>query len=131
MKCISIRQPWIWAILHCGKDIENRSWSTDYRGPILLHASNGMTLAEYYDFHNDVFGGRAPFAREVLSRHGSIPDSKSLPRGGIVGQADVVGCVTESDSPWFFGPYGFVLENVRSLPFRPCKGALGFFEATE
>lgn len=39
MKCISIRQPWAYAIIYCGKNIENRSWSTSYRGPLLIHAS--------------------------------------------------------------------------------------------
>ena len=29
MKALSIRQPWAWAILHAGKDIENRDWRTD------------------------------------------------------------------------------------------------------
>lgn len=25
------------------------------------------------------------------------------------------------------GPWGFVLDEVKPLPFQPCKGALGFF----
>lgn len=55
----------------------------------------------------------------------------SLPRGGIVGRANLVDCVTKSDSPWFFGPYGFVLEDVSPLPFVPMKGELGIFEVPE
>jgi hypothetical protein len=47
--------------------------------------------------------------------------------GGIIGQVDIVDCVDKSASPWFVGPFGFVLRNPRILPFRPCKGALGFF----
>jgi hypothetical protein len=47
--------------------------------------------------------------------------------GGIVGIAEIVGCVTKYDSEWFFGPYGFVLANARPLPFMPCRGMLGFF----
>ena len=53
-----------------------------------------------------------------------------LPRGGIVGEAEIVDCVTQSDSPWFEGPYGFVLRNAHPLPFRPCRGRLGFFKPT-
>ena len=34
MKALSIRQPWSWLILHGGKDIENRSWRTNVRGPV-------------------------------------------------------------------------------------------------
>jgi hypothetical protein len=48
--------------------------------------------------------------------------------GGIVGEAEIVDCVTASRSRWFNGPYGFVIRNARPLPFRPCVGALGFFE---
>lgn len=51
-----------------------------------------------------------------------------LQRGGIVGRAEIVDCVESSDSPWFVGPFGFVLRNIEPLPFRPYKGALGFFE---
>ena len=38
MKALSVRAPWWWAILHCGKDIENRDWYTNFRGTIYLHA---------------------------------------------------------------------------------------------
>ena len=47
-KAISIRQPWAWAIVHAGKDIENRDWSTRYRGPVCIHAAKGMTKDEFY-----------------------------------------------------------------------------------
>jgi hypothetical protein len=33
-----------------------------------------------------------------------------------------------TDSDFFVGPYGFVLEDVQPLPFKPCKGQLGIFE---
>jgi hypothetical protein len=42
--------------------------------------------------------------------------------GGIVGIAEITDCVTEYESPWFTGKYGFVLANARSLPFMPCRG---------
>ncbi len=49
------------------------------------------------------------------------------PRGGIVGTAEIVDCVEASNSPWFVGPFGLVLENVQPMPFIPVKGALGLF----
>jgi len=49
MKAISIRQPWAWLIVNGYKDIENRSWPTKFRGRVLIHASKGMTRAEYDD----------------------------------------------------------------------------------
>jgi hypothetical protein len=51
----------------------------------------------------------------------------SLPRGGIVGMARIVDCVTTMDSRWFFGPFGFVLRDAFPLSLVPCKGVLGFF----
>ena len=34
MKALSIHQPWAWAILNAGKTVENRTWSTNYQGPL-------------------------------------------------------------------------------------------------
>jgi hypothetical protein len=114
---LSIRQPWAWAILSEGKDVENRTWSTRFRGPVLIHA--GMALDKEGALAiSDVLGCNVD--AEVAVKH--------LPRGGIVGMADIVDCVTDMDSPWFFGPYGFVLRNPQPLKFVPCRGALGFFK---
>jgi len=38
MKAISIRQPWANLIVHDIKPIENRSWKTNFRGRVLVHA---------------------------------------------------------------------------------------------
>lgn len=128
MKLLSIRQPWVWAILHAGKRVENRTWSTSYRGPIAIHASKGMTeqeANEFADFYHHSIRGRG---------HPPLPDLHSLPRGGILGTADIVGCRDAAADkrkpcPWFFGPYGFVLQNVRSVPFLPVRGGLGLRDA--
>ena len=32
-------------------------------------------------------------------------------KGAIIGEVDIVDCVTKSTSPWFEGPFGFVLRN--------------------
>jgi len=44
MRALTVRQPWAWAIIHGGKDVENRSRSLGpYRGPVAIHA--GLTDA--------------------------------------------------------------------------------------
>ena len=58
----------------------------------------------------------------------TLPPYEQLERGGIVGEVEIVDCVSHSESPWFFGPYGFVLRNSKPLPFQPCKGSLNFFD---
>jgi hypothetical protein len=133
MKALSIRQPWAWAILHAGKDVENRDWQPrnpglHFRGEFLIHASGNMTRSEYEDF--------IAFAHDVSLRipfppgH-TVPLFGDLQRGGIVGKARVIDVVTQHQSPWFFGPMGLVLADVRPLPFVPLKGALGFFDVPD
>lgn len=127
MKALSIRQPWAWLILNAGKDIENRDWPTLLRGRILIHASKVMTRNEYED---------ALMTAKSISLDHPFPEGLTLPapeelhRGGIVGSVEIVDCVQESASPWFFGEFGFVLKEARSLPFYPYKGALGFFDVS-
>lgn len=114
MKAISVNQPWAWLIVNGLKDIENRSWPTNYRGTVLIHAGKKFDEDFDYSFWEGIAGTTVPI----------VPF-----QGGIIGQVDIIDCVEESDSPWFFGRYGFVLANAKQFynP-RPCKGALGFFE---
>ena len=103
LKALSIKQPWCHRILFEGKDVENRSWPTKFRGPVLIHASKSpIGMAE---------------CREL-----------GAPLGGIVGLAYITDCVTRMDSQWFFGKYGFVLRNARPCQFIPMKGQLSFFQ---
>lgn len=130
MKALSIQQPWAWAILHAGKDIENRTWPTDYRGPLLIHAS------KRYD-HNaaNFIIPRLDWGMRAHLPDGGIPGPKLLPCGGIMGMVQIVGCAgvsrksyTPHSSPWFEGPYGFVLRYPQELPFLPWPGKLGLFD---
>lgn len=105
-------------MVNAHKDIENRTWSTNFRGRVYVHA--GLRV-ETDDF---------PYLRAVASGLGYVlPDPGRLAKGAIVGEVDIVGCVIDSDSEWFEGPYGFVLANpvAYETPI-PCRGILGFFE---
>lgn len=130
-RALSIRQPWAWAIVHVGKDVENRNWPTRYRGPVLIHAAKGMTRNEYEDANSLIQSLVGEVDQAWLDRWLGVTAAPArLDRGGIVGVAEIIGCVTHYEHPpshWFFGPYGFILANVRPLTFTPCRGALGFF----
>jgi hypothetical protein len=131
MKALSIRQPWAWAILRAGKRIENRSWPTRFRGPVLIHAGVYKPKQQDVDDFNAAFFKAVPSIEDRKRICPQFTEALSLYRGGIVGRAVIVDCVSQSDSPWFFGPYGFVLDQVEPLPFRPFKGALGFFDVPD
>ena len=121
MRALSIRQPWAWLIVNGHKDIENREWSTSFRGQILVHAGKTMTRKYYAEVVESLqyqFGADAP----------PVPAFDQLERGGVVGSARIVACIARSDSPWFQGPFGFLLTAARPLPFVEFKGALSFFD---
>ena len=101
IKALSIKQPYPHHIFYDGKDVENRDWPTKGRGWIIIHA--GVSKSELAN------------------------SQMHLPRGGIVGMAKIVDCVTSMSSPWFFGKYGFVLRCAFPVPLIPCRGMLGFF----
>ena len=128
-KALSSRQPWVWASLNVGKRIENRPRRFHYRGPICLHASLYRPTQSDVDALAEV-QARLP---QRLCPIGDIwgddlKAARDQPNGGIVGTAEIVDLVEQSDSPWFFGPYGLVLENVKPVEFIPVKGALGLFD---
>lgn len=128
---LSLRQPWAWLVLHGGKRIENRRWSTRVRGPFFIHAAKGCTRDEYED--------AVSFARSVASAI-VVPPLAKLERGGIVGRARLVDvvkpCARPPETlectcgrPWHMGEqHGFLLEDVAPVPFSPCRGELGFFK---
>jgi hypothetical protein len=123
---LSIRQPWASLILLAGKNVENRSWPTYTRGPILIHAAQGMTKKEY----EEAMGFAHQIAPHRISNllFAGLLQASNLQRGGIIGSVNLADCVYQSDSPWFQGPYGFVLQDPKPLPFIPFKGRLGFFD---
>lgn len=130
MKALSIKQPWASLIIHGGlldngqrifKDIENRSWKTNLRGRIYIHAPKTEDKSCYHWLHGKSLDHELPKMELKLP----------LIRGAIIGEVDVIDCITQSDSPWFFiGGYGYVLENpvAYRIPF-PYPGKLGFFDA--
>ncbi len=113
---ITVRQPWAYLIVHGPKDIENRNWRRNYRGPIGIHAAKTMTDGEYMDAY--------VYAR---ARGVKLPPAESLTLGAIVGLATVTDWATAHDSPWFTGPYGLVLADRRPIPPIPARGMQGLW----
>jgi hypothetical protein len=115
-RVLSIRQPWAWAIASGRKKVENRKWSTQYRGTVYIHASSRL------DRHG----------MDWIRREFRITVPENLPQGAVVAVAELKDVVTRRQAArfgkWFRGPYGFVLTNVRPLqaPVRTL-GKLGLY----
>ncbi|WP_159953160.1 ASCH domain-containing protein [Rhizobium sp. 18065] len=123
MLALSVRQPWAHCIIHLGKPVENRKWSNKVRGEVCIHASLFNKIEEWMKALSTYQATRP--GCEALK---AFPPSNTLLRGGIIGTVEIVDVVTQSDSPWFSGPKGFVLANPKPCDFIPVKGQLGFFD---
>lgn len=114
IKCLTIRQPWAWLIVKGHKPVENRVWSTHYRGWIAIHAGKARPSLDKRI---------AEWLQEELRV--VVPDKLDL--GKIVGFARISDCVTEHSSDFFTGPFGFVFDRVIPFDGPFVTGRLGFF----
>jgi hypothetical protein len=146
VRVLTVRQPWAWAIVHGGKDVENRGRNIagGYRGPVAIHAglapdfaaASHELLQERWSERCEAtqpYPPRFPSRGEVYHEYGAII--------GVVDLVDVHRplwdntCEYGSEgacSPWAEvdgWPCHLVLANPRPLvepiPFR---GALGLRE---
>lgn len=103
MKALTIRQPWASLIAAGVKTIETRSWTTGYRGPLLIHAGK---VREYFTrvAYVDNLGSRNETQPPgfILPDRTEIPDPgiESFPLGVVVATADLVDVVPVNDYWW-------------------------------
>ncbi|CEN55974.1 hypothetical protein [Candidatus Methylopumilus turicensis] len=127
LKALSLKQPYAWLIANGYLLVDDRTWGTDYRGAILIHASKGI-YEEYYDYL-------------VANTDIPLPNKDKLGFGGVVGIARLVLCTRPDEIPptltreqrgHFSGVprdgFGFLFEHAKPLALMPCPGKLGIFE---
>jgi hypothetical protein len=132
LRALSVKQPWAMAICH-GKDVENRTWGTQYRGLVAIHASKAcddLSLAVI-----DWIEATAHLSPGQISREDH--------RGAVVAVAEIVGCHEDGDagvpcgarscSLWAMPEqWHWQIGNVRPLETPvPCRGALGLWRLPE
>jgi hypothetical protein len=106
MRVLTLTAEWAEAIFALGKNVENRTWSTTYRGPVAILAGKKVDCS--------------------LALSLGL-DPNKLTRGAIIGVVEVVDCIRDSKSRWAMsGHYHWVLRNPRrtSTPI-PMTGSLG------
>lgn len=142
VRVLSIREPWLTMILLGHKPVENRKRPLKYRGDLYLHAPMIFDLAGYFWIAKQfphllhalgnlrrwlpryMFTGRVQLdaRQEAYLFNGTA--------GHILGKARMAGCVDNSASPWFTGPWGWLLKDpVRLAEPIKCKGRQGIFFA--
>jgi hypothetical protein len=126
-KALSLKQPYAWLIANGYLLVDDRTWGTQYRGLMLIHASKGL-YEHYYDYIKS-------------NTNIPIPSKDKLEYGGVVGIAKLVLCCRPGELPAgisreqraHFGGihqeyFGFLFEQARPLALMPCPGKLGIFE---
>ena len=126
MKAITIKQPWASLIVHGIKDVENRSWKTNYRGRIYIHAGSDK----------NVFPRIRLLSNEQLSicvekcEIVELEEADDSSFSAIIGEVDIIECVKGHSSIWAEeGVYNWVLANpVRyDHPILNVKGKQSFW----
>lgn len=143
MKCISLWQPWATLMAIGAKTIETRSWRTDHRGPLAIHAAKKWSG----ELHR--IGISEPFFAALRKEYGllgaAILGPQVMPFGAIVAVVDVTGCCSTaglqnvSGDERAFGDYqanrfGWITDptKLRRLDKPvPWKGSQGFFEVPD
>lgn len=130
MKAISMMQPYAWLFSIGFLVIDDRSWTTSYRGPLLIHASKKRD--EKYEAFLKKQGVPVP---EILAHGGFIGMGKLtavLNPGETLSSIENIrrshfgGIKNKKGEVCFF--YGLVIDSVEECGFIPYKGLPGLFD---
>lgn len=98
LRGLTLWQPWAWAVAN-GKDVENRHWTTPYRGLVAFHAS----APEFQP--RGAYEGSCHGLRAVLDSIGRqelvIPRYEDLPKGVFFAVGRITDCRPHIQSPWY------------------------------
>lgn len=150
MITLSVKNPYSYLICAGLKDVENRTWKTDFRGTLQIHSSGSLDLfmpcledfpEEYQDSPaDDVFAqklldfyGLTSFDSRADNVKASKDKGMALISGAIIGTIEIVDCVKDSKSLWAIpGQYHWILKNpvLFDKPVLNIKGKLRFFDIT-
>ncbi len=132
VRVLSLWAPWIWSILHAGKDVENRtrSFPRSFVGEFWLHGSlwpgTRKPLNDRQRYELDL--GILAAAEPVGAKPPTIEEIDAM-RGKIIGRVTVTGYSELSPSPWYVpGSLGLELRAPKPLrEYVPAVGAQGWW----
>jgi len=137
MKAISIKQPFAGLIATGQKTLETRTWSTDYRGPLLICAgAKSHDLFEFYDFESCILGlkNHSAKSRFLIDKKIAWTYGQALCVVDLVGvRSFKKGKAMEDDAcvDWYPGSFAWELENPRLIEPFDVKGKLRLFDVDE
>jgi hypothetical protein len=142
MKALSLTRPWSELVIAGIKTVENRSWSTPYRGTLVIHAAQSWDDAALRVL--DELVGDGMLTTDGFDRLDTTVMHKGAPTGflGVVTVVDVhhsdaLTCTSIEDfdicSPWaFVGSHHWQVTDARRFPdVIDGPGRLGLFDVPD
>lgn len=129
MKALTLWQPWASAIALGHKKHETRSWSTRYRGPLLIHAALTMPADAQEFAARERVAGRSPAIcpRGVFVALATLVDV--LPAEDVAVETDAVDWMLGNFEQ---GRFAWRLKDVRALSEPlPARGHQGLWDASD
>lgn len=124
VKCLTVSQPFSSMIAAGEKWVENRVWSTNYRGPLAIHAGKGtqyLTRKALHEYpHGCIIAVANLFACMLLESMRRLNPDQKIRRSELT-IADVL-CHRHTE-----GPYCWILRDVRPCEPVPCTGERGLW----
>jgi hypothetical protein len=127
VRAITVSQPWADFIRSGQKVVENRFWSTSYRGPLAIHAGKGT---QYLDKHElKLYDTSCIVAVTELVACVNLDwlKSKRVDRDELIeGTRYTIGEIL--DHKFTEGPYLWILQDTRAIKPVPMRGAQGLWK---
>ena len=118
MKALTLWRPWTVLIARGIKRVENRPWAPGRR------LAEGERFAIHAGKKWDP--GCVPMAQRLGVPLATFDEEVRY--SAVVAVVTFAGLMTNSNDPWFFGPFGWILEDVVRLSAPvPCAGAQGLW----
>lgn len=121
MQAITLHQPWASLIAAGKKQYETRSWSTNYRGPIAIHA--GKKLHEDENLISLVEFPKFPMVLGAIVAIAELTDCILMDEKFILKQSSF----EQFLGLWEVGRYAWKLENVRAIEPIAASGKQGLW----
>lgn len=104
MNILTVKNPWAGLIIDGIKDIENRTWKTNYRGKLYIHSSSKIDMNTNYN--------------------------STYINSAILGYVELIDCIRDSKSKWAIDNYWhWIIVNAVKFekPILNIKGKLGIW----
>lgn len=103
MKAITLTQPWATLVAIGAKKIETRSWNTNYRGKLAIHAAAGKYVDDYLLMKIEPF--------YTALKNAGIESRLQIPLGGVIATCDLVSTHKVDEMDWIEGKRGWSKDN--------------------